>query len=186
MKDIRDAFFERIHEHARQDRNIIFLTADQGAFALEAFRKELPEQFMNVGVAEQNMIGVACGLALSGKHPICYAISAFLIYRAFEFIKLDVCEANLPIILVGAGPGLSYKGDGHTHHAIYDVSIVSLMPNLTIFTPHTPEEAVKAADSALNNPSPTYVRLYSANAPEKWGEYQDKYKGIPFKVISGL
>lgn len=184
MKDIRDVFFERIHEHAKENKNIIFLTADMGAYALEAFRKELPDQFINVGAAEQNMIGVACGLALSGKRPICYAIAAFLVYRAFEFIKLDVCDANLPIILVGAGPGLTYRGDGHTHHAIYDVSIVSLVPNLTIFTPHTPEEAAEAADLALENQSPTYVRLYSANAPEKWGEYVDRYFRVPFILHS--
>ncbi len=180
MTDIRDAFFNCIHEHAKQDKDIMLLTADMGAFALSDFKQDLPEQYINMGVAEQNMIGVACGLALSGKRPICYSIAAFLIYRAFEFVKLDVCEANLPIVLVGAGCGLSYKGDGSTHHAIYDIDVLSCLPNLTIFTPHTPEETTMAAKLACFTTEPVYVRLYSSSAPDQWGESKDKWRRTPF------
>ena len=116
-QDIRDAFFDALYDIAREDRQVIFLTADMGARSLERFRKGLPKQYMNVGVAEQNMVSVAAGLALAGKRVFIYAIAPFATQRCYEQIKVDLSGMGLPVTVIGAGPGVAYHSDGPTHHA---------------------------------------------------------------------
>ena len=93
--DIRDAFFEELHRIASIDRNLVFLTADMSAFSLERFKKDLPEQYVNVGVAEQNMVSIAAGLALTGKRVFIYAIAPFITMRCYEQIKVDLSTMRL-------------------------------------------------------------------------------------------
>jgi len=161
--DLRDEFFGTVHEIARQDPNVIFMTADMGAWSLTKFREELPDQFMNVGISEQNMVSVAAGLALGGRRVFAYAIAPFLALRSLEQIKVDLCQMNLPVTLVAGGPGLTYASDGPTHHAIEDVSVMRSLPKMTIFNPGDPATAQASARLAYENSGPSYVRVDKGN-----------------------
>ena len=157
--DIRDALFAKLYELACKDSNVMALTADMGAFGLTRLKDELPNQYLNVGVAEQNMISVAAGLALGGKKVFAYAIAAFLIYRAYDQIRIDICEMNLPVVLIGAGAGLTYKVEGATHHALYDKDIIEVLPNIEVFTPANSSEAEAIIEYAYQSDHPIYIRL---------------------------
>lgn len=158
-KDIRDAFFDRIYEMASKDRNIIFISADADAFSLKKFRENLPDQFINVGVAEQNMALVATGLALEGKKVFIYSITSFIAMRCFEQIKVNVCSMNLPIAIIGLGSGYSFSYDGPTHHATQDIAIMRTLPEVTIFNPCDEDTAKYAAEHCCTATGPTYVRI---------------------------
>lgn len=155
MKDLRDAYFYGLLEKAKQDKNIILLTADMGAFALNEFKIQLPNQFINVGISEQAMISIAAGLALESKKVYCYSISSFLILRAFEQIKIDICNMNLDIILIGIGAGVDYSYDGSTHHCVQDIALLRTLPNMKILCPFDPE----TIDESLKVNGPAYIRL---------------------------
>jgi transketolase C-terminal domain/subunit len=155
MTELRDAFFYALLAKARRDKNVVLMTADMGAYAVRAFAEELPEQFFNVGIAEQNMISVAAGLALKGKQVYCYAISAFLVLRAFEQIKIDVCNMRSNVILVGVGGGVDYSYDGSTHHCPNDIGILRTLPNLGIYVPFD----VYTTELSTQLVGPMYIRL---------------------------
>ncbi len=157
--DLRDAVFETFHELARADCNLLFLTADMGAWSLSEFRKELPGQFFNVGIAEQTMIGMAAGLAHSGKKVVVYAIAPFLALRCLEHIKIDLCLMNLPVTVIGGGAGVAYAGDGPTHYALDDLAGLMALPGLRIFNPADPVTAQSVARSAYWGGGPCYIRL---------------------------
>ena len=127
--DTRDAFFFDLYNIARNDRQVVFLTADMGAYSLARFKKDLPKQYINVGVAEQNMVSVAAGLSLSGKKVFIYSITPFTTFRCFEQIKIDLSGMNLPVVIVGMGTGFTYSGDGPTHHAIHDLAVMRVLPD---------------------------------------------------------
>ncbi len=182
MTDIRDAFFEEVLRLAQHDKNVFFITADMGAQSLDKFKAEAPSQYMNVGIAESNMLATAAGMALCGMKLFVYAIASFIVYRAYEFVKLDISGMNLPVTMIGAGPGLTYKSDGATHHSIHDVTLMRTMPNVVILTPKNSEESTMAAQMAYQETRPVYVRLYNPDAPEKYGKWIDSYRHIPFKV----
>ena len=133
MKSQRDAFFDALYEKAINDKRIIVLTADCGAPALDRWQENIPDQFINVGIAEQNMVAVAMGLALSGKRPYCYAIIPFLTGRAYDQIRI-ACMMNLPIVFVGLGAGYSYDDSGPTHHGIDDIGLMRMLPNMEIIS----------------------------------------------------
>ena len=164
--DIRDALFDRLYELACKDSNIMVLTADMGAFGLVKIKEDLPSQYINLGVSEQNMISVAAGLTLGGKKVFAYAIAAFLIYRAYDQIRIDICEMNLPVVLIGAGAGLTYKFEGATHHALYDKDIIELLPNIEVFTPANASEAEAVVEYAYQSDHPLYIRLGRGNKYE--------------------
>jgi transketolase len=167
-KDIRDAFFDEVYELAVKDKNVIFISADADAFSLKRFKKELPEQFINVGVAEQNMALVATGLALAGKKVFIYSITPFIAMRCFEQIKVNICSMNLPIAIIGLGSGYSFSYDGPTHHATQDIAIMRTLPEVTILNPCDENTSSAAAKLCYNNSGPTYVRIDK-------GTYQDLY-----------
>lgn len=157
--DIRDAFFDALYDIAAKDSNVIFLTADMGAMSLYRFKRDLGEQYINVGVAEQNLVGIAAGLALSGRKVFIYAIAPFITQRCYEQIKVDICGMNLPVTIIGVGVGIAYGGDGHTHHATQDIAIMRALPGMTIINPSDPILCEKAAYMAYNNAGPVYVRI---------------------------
>lgn len=163
--DIRDAFFDAIFELAQKDKDLIFLCADMGAFSLNRFKKELGTQFINMGVAEANMISVAAGLALSGKNVFVYSIIPFVTMRVFEQIKIDFCCMNLPVTIVGMGAGLTYSSDGPTHHAIHDVALMRSLPEMTIYHPADASSAAAIAQCCYDSASPCYVRLEKGTLP---------------------
>ena len=128
--DIRDALFDELYDIMKVDSRVMLLVADMGAWKMEQIVRDLPQQYMNVGIAEQNLIGVAAGLALVGRRVFVYGIAAFVSDRCYEQIKMDLCEMNLPVTIIGAGPGLSYGSDGPSHHAIHDIAVMSQFPNM--------------------------------------------------------
>lgn len=182
--ELRDPFFRRLHELAFHDEAIVVLTADMWAIGLDPFRADFPERCVDVGIAEQTMVNVAAGLALEGKRPFCVAIAAFAVYRCYEQIKLNLGDMRLPITVVGIGPGLSYAWDGPSHHCLYDIEILRLLPGITILSPHDEADAAEAARIAYERTGPTYVRLAKGPLPKEYGPYEDGNTD-PLFIIEG-
>lgn len=159
MPAMRDVFWNAIFEKAKEDRDIVILAADFAAPSLDRFRLELPAQFVNLGIAEQNMMLLAAGMALEGKKPFCYAIAPFLTMRCFEQTRLYAAGMNLPIVMVGVGAGFCYSESGYTHHTLEDIAIMRSLPNMRIFSPSDNKTTGKMVDLALESHSPVYVRL---------------------------
>ena len=177
--DTRDAFFDELLALARKDRNLIFMTADMGAFSLEQFKKELPQQFLNVGVAEQNMISVAAGLAMGGKRVFVYTIVPFATLRCYEQIKVDLCCMNLPVTVIGIGAGVMYGGDGPTHHALHDIAVMRALPEMTIFNPADASSTQACAQMSYHHNGPVYVRIEKGKLPSLYpAQAQDFSAGI--------
>ena len=159
MEDIRDSFFYQIYHKAMQNKDIFFLSADMDAFALRKFAKDIPDQYLNIGVSEQNMINVASGLAMTGKKVFCYSIASFATLRCLEQIKVNICSHNLPVTIIGAGVGFSFGYDGPTHHGHSDLSSMRLIPEMSILELSSSDIAKGAVQYSLNLNKPLYIRL---------------------------
>ncbi len=170
MKEIamRDAFLDELYNIAKEDRRVIVITADFGAPSLDKFRRDLPSQFLSVGIAEQNMISLAAGLALAGKLPFCYAIASFITLRCLEQIKVDLCAMNLPVTLVGVGAGYAYDDSGPTHHALEDIAVMRALPDITILNASDSIMAGAFAKLAYETPGPKYIRLDRTKHQLSW------------------
>lgn len=181
MPAMRDVFWNRIYERAREDRDVVVLSADFSAPSLDRFRLELPSQYIRLGIAEQNMILMAAGLALEGKRPFCYAIAPFLTMRCFEQIRLYAAGMNLPITLVGVGAGFSYADSGYTHHALEDVALMRALPHIRVFQPCDNASVRKMADMLVQSEGPAYLRL------DRYGEeaiaFQEKTIEKGFHIV---
>jgi transketolase len=178
VSDIRDAFFDRLYEIASANSNLMFLTADMGACSLDKFKADLPGQFINVGVAEQNLVSVAAGLALAGKRVFIYAIAPFITQRCYEQIKVDLCCMRLPVTIVGVGAGITYGSDGPTHHATQDIAIMRALPGITIFNPSDAVMAAATAEISFRNDGPTYVRLDKGKWPSLYESSENFSHGL--------
>ncbi len=176
--DIRDAFFDRLYDLAAQDRDTLFLTADMGALSLDRFKRDLPRQFINVGICEQSLVSIAAGLSLSGKKVFIYAITSFITQRCYEQIRIDLCGMRLPVVIVGSGPGICYGSDGGTHHAVEDIALMRALPNLSILNPSDPLSASAAALMAHKSANPVYVRLDKGKLPALHREEEDFSEGL--------
>jgi transketolase len=166
VTDIRDAFFGEVYRLAKEDRRIMVLTDDQSAFALDKMRSDLPAQYFNVGIAEQNLISVAAGMALGGLKPYVCGISNFVSLRCCEQVSVDLCAMNLPVTIVASGGGLTYASDGPTHHSTQDVAVMRTMPNLTILNPSDSRLTSACARMCNAHPGPSYVRIEKGLLPE--------------------
>lgn len=155
----RDALFDRIYEIAKVNKDVIIVSADMSAPALDKFRVDLPSQFVNVGIAEQNAILIASGLAHSGKKVFVYAIAPFITLRCLEQIRVNSAIMNIPINIVGMGTGLSYFNDGPTHHLIEDISIIRSLPNINIYSISDSIMASSSVDMTLKQDKSCYIRL---------------------------
>lgn len=156
---MRNTFVNEIEKAMKSDTKIIFLTGDLGFKALEPLQENFPNRFFNVGIAEQNMIGVASGLALQGKKVIAYSIAPFISLRCFEQIRNDICYHNLDVKLIGAGGGFNYAYHGVTHHTFEDFALMRVLPNMTVIAPAFAREAAEAVRATIANPGPVYIRL---------------------------
>lgn len=156
---MRDAFFDALYDIVKHERNTVLISADMGAPSLDKFRRDLSSQFINVGIAEENMATIAAGLALSGKKVFIYAIMPFVTSRCYEMLKVDLSLMNLSVTAVGVGAGFSYEDSGPTHHATEDITIMRVLPNMTILNPSDCVMAAKCAELACQIPGPSYVRL---------------------------
>ncbi len=162
---MRSAFVEALVEEAERDPRILLLTADLGFGALEPFRDRFPGRFFNVGVAEQNMIGVATGLAEAGFVPFAYSIATFASMRPYEFIRNGPVLHHLPVRVVGVGGGVDYGTNGLTHYALEDVALMRAQPDLTVIVPADAEQARTAVRASATIPGPLYLRLEKQGRP---------------------
>ena len=169
IKTMRDAFIEVIRDRMREDEGIFFLCADFGSPKLDLIRTEFKDRFVNVGIAEQNLINVATGLALEGVTVYAYAIAPFLTMRAYEQIRVNVAlHAQLREInvnLVGVGAGMSYDVSGPTHHCIEDIIIMRTLPNISVICPSDFQIAARFADYSVKVKTPKYMRLEGKTLP---------------------
>lgn len=156
---MRNTFINTLIELAKTDKRIFLLTGDLGFSVLEKFQQKFPERFFNMGVAEQNMIGVAAGLALSGKIVFVYSIVPFITMRCFEQIRNDLCFQNLNVHLIGIGGGVSYGCAGATHFALEDVSVMRSLANMTVITPGNYTETKASIEFSMKHQGPIYIRL---------------------------
>ena len=156
---MRDAFFDELYPIAMKDRNIIVISADMGAPSLDKFRENLAEQFVNVGIAEQNMVNVASGLALEGKKVFVYAIMPFATLRCYEVIKVNLSLMNIPVTVIGVGAGFSYDDSGPTHHSTEDIAVMRALPNMVVLSPSDSIMAAGFARMSCQMTTPNYVRL---------------------------
>lgn len=164
---MRNTFAQTFLEAAREDDRLCVVVADiSPAGAMDQFRKEFPDRFINTGVAEQIMIGMVAGMSMQGLRPFAYTIATFTLYRPFEFIRDDLCYQNLPVTVVGIGGGVTYSTLGSTHHAQEDVAIARAVPNLRVIAPCDPEEARAATKWCVGQQEgPVYLRLGKAGEP---------------------
>jgi transketolase len=156
---MRRAFAETLAELAQRDPRIVLLTADLGFMALDPFSNAHPGRFFNVGVAEQNMVGVATGLAEAGFIPYVYSIVNFATLRPFEFIRNGPVAHHLPVRIVSVGGGLEYGHNGISHFGLEDIGVMRTQPNLTLVTPCDAEQARAAIRATWDLPGPLYLRL---------------------------
>lgn len=160
---MRNKFFELLKEKMKKDKTIFLLVADMGLGLVEPFEKEFPDRFLNVGIAEQNMIGVAAGLCNLGFKPVCYTISNFIVHRCFEQIRNDVCLHNYPITLVGVSTGFDNGLLGATHHVIDDYGCMKVFPNMQIYSPSTMSSIKLVIEDVFSNNKPAYIRIGKGN-----------------------
>lgn len=156
---MRFSVIETIYKAALENEKIYFLSGDLGHALADEFKKNLPERYYNTGLAEQNMIGIAAGLALSGNKVFVYSITPFATMRCFEQIKVDICYQNLNVTIIGVGAGFSYAYSGPTHHAIEDIAIMRSLPNMRIFSPSDPNEAAIFTEFLVDYKHPSYLRI---------------------------
>lgn len=156
---MRNTYLNTLYELAKQDKNVLSLVADNGMIVYDDFKRDMPDQFFNFGISEGHMISAAAGLASCGKIPFIYTISAFLAYRSYEFLRLDVCLQNLNVKIVGIGTGTSYGYLGPTHHTTEDIALLRSLPNLTVFSPSTIEETKEIIKASYFINGPVYIRL---------------------------
>jgi transketolase len=141
------------------------LTADLGFSVIEPFVSQFPGQFFNVGVAEQNMVGIAAGLASEGFRPYTYSIGIFPTFRCAEQLRNDVDYHDLPVVTTTVGSGVTYGALGYTHHAVQDLALMRSLPNMMIGTPADPQEVRAILDWHADNPQPLYLRMHKAGDP---------------------
>lgn len=156
---MRGTFIKTLTELAAIDKRIMLLTGDLGYMALEPFAERFPDRFVNVGVAEQNMIGIATGLAEAGFLPFCYSIVTFASLRPYEFIRNGPILHQLPVRIVGVGGGVEYGHNGATHYGLEDIGVMRTQPGLTIIAPADAAQTQTALEKTYALAGPIYYRL---------------------------
>ncbi len=159
------AFVRALTAAAERDDRVFLLTADTGFHALDEFRARFPRRFLNAGVAEGAMIGVAAGLALEGFRVFAYGIAPFVTLRCLEQIRVDLCFQGLPVTIVGVGAGLTYGPEGATHHATDDVGALAALPGMAVTCPGDPAETEALVRASLKWQGPLYLRLGKSGEP---------------------
>lgn len=173
---MRDQFARTLYDVAQKTPDVFIVVADiSPAASMAPFRAEFPDRFINVGVAEQSMIGLCAGLALRGCRPFAYTIATFSIYRPFEQVRDDICYHDLPVTIVGIGAGIAYSTLGGTHHAQEDVAIMSALPNMTVLAPCDPAETAAATRAAVERNGPVYLRLGKSGEPDLTSQAVDPF-----------
>lgn len=156
---MQKAYIDALFALAQKDQTVVSLVADNGTDYDWLFQRDLPHQFYNVGIAEQNMVAIAAGLSDAGFIPFITTAGAFMIYRAYEFIRNDICIGHKNVKLIATGSGMSISNLGPTHHTTEDIALLRTLPDLTVFSPSTPEEVTMAIQEAYAIQGPVYIRI---------------------------
>ena len=156
---MRNRFIELLIEYVKKNKKTYLITGDLGYSVLEPFKERFPDNFINAGIAEQNMMGLAAGLAMEGNKVFVYSIVNFLTFRALEQIRNDICYHNLDVNLISIGAGYSYGAQGYTHHGIEDIGIMRVLPNMQIYTPYNLNSLEYIFQKSLQKNEPKYFRL---------------------------
>ena len=181
---MKAAFFKTINELAKEDPNLVFIKGDTAY--MPDYQKAFPNQYLDVGIAEQNMIGVAAGMALEGKHPITYSIVNFAAMRCLEQIRNDIAYHNLNVKVVACGQGFDYGNLGATHHATEDLAIMRAIPNMVVLCPCDPIEAVAVTKAAMRYNGPCFIRMGHGGEPVLHREAVEEYQiGQVLPIIEG-
>lgn len=156
---MRAAFSEALVRLAKADPNVLLLTGDHGYALFDDFRRECPAQYINAGIAEQNMVGMAAGLARAGFRPFVYGLSAFIPVRVVEQIKLDVAHDKLPVVFIGDGAGFVYSHLGTSHQSTEDIACTRAIPDLSVYSPADRFEVTACMNMAYQAKAPVYLRM---------------------------
>lgn len=167
---MRRAFAEALVHAARRDPRLVFLTGDLGFGVFDEFRAEFGPRYVNVGVAEALLVDAAAGLAREGWHPVAYSIASFVTARAFEQVRFAVGYEQLPVVVVGAGRGLTYATSGVSHHATDDIGLMGIIPGMTVVVPGDPGEVTELFPQALEARAPAYFSVGKYGEPVVCGE----------------
>ena len=182
---MRNNFINIITEEAIKDKNIILVTGDLGFNVLNVFEEKCPKQFINAGIAEQNMTSVAAGLALSGKKVFTYSIGNFSTLRCFEQIRNDICYHMADVKIISLAAGFAYGNLGMSHHATEDIACLRSLPNMILFSPCDPLETRLVARECLKINGPCAIRLGRGGEPTLWKNEFDFKVGRCFKMFDG-
>ncbi len=162
---MRKTCLNQVHELAKRDQRVVFIGSDLGAGTLDPFKTEFPERFFMEGIAEQNVIGMAAGMAMEGFIPHVNTIASFLTRRCLEQVAIDICLHELPVRLIGNGGGVVYAPLGPTHLATEDMALMRALPNMTVVTVADAEEMKRFMSTSLTWPGPIYIRLAKGGDP---------------------
>ena len=163
---MRNALRDALLEIKQKDDGLYLIVGDIGFGVFEEFEKKYKSDYLNIGICEANMIGVSAGMAMTGFTPIVYTIVPFLTMRCFEQIRVDIAMHNQKVILIGVGGGLAYGNLGPTHHGFEDITLMSMLPNLNVYSPSQPQEGKDSLDLALSYNGPSYIRLGKSGEPD--------------------
>ena len=170
-KSMREAFGKALEELGRKDVNVVALDADlSGSTQTKIFAKTFPDRFFNVGIAEQNLMTTAAGLAIAGKIPFAATFAMFATGRTYDQIRNSICYSKLNVKIIGSHGGVTVGEDGASHQALEDVALMRNIPNMTVIVPADAKEVEEAVKYAYNNNGPVYIRLSRANSPLIFGE----------------
>ena len=162
---MRNAFADEITRLGKEDARVVLLSGDIGNKLFDKFKEHAESRFLNCGVAEANMMGVAAGMALNGLRPVVYTITPFTTTRCFEQIRVDACYHGAPVLIVGTGSGLSYAELGPTHHSLEDMAILRTLPGMTVLAPCDEVELRQLLRAALHLKGPAYMRIGKKGEP---------------------
>lgn len=183
---MRNNFADEITRLAEADKRVVLLSGDIGNKLFDGFKAKAPERFINCGVAEANMMGVAAGLAMSGLRPVVYTIAPFTTTRVMEQIRVDVCYHNAPVVIVGVGSGLGYASLGATHHSCEDMAMLRALPGMSVLAPADPHEVRGAVRAALRHDGPSYIRIGKKGEPNVHREVPPVEIGRSLVVRDGV
>lgn len=180
---MRNTFIAELLKIAREDERILLITGDLGYGVIDEFARELPNQFINFGINEQSMMGAAAGMARQGFKPFVYSIGNFPTFRCLEQIRNDVCYMNLDVTIVAVGAGFAYGTAGYSHHLIEDISALSVLPNLKIYSPADALETQLATAIIKRRKGPNYIRLGKGGEGKLTEDFDQSTDGL--SIIHG-
>lgn len=181
---MRSTYLSALYNFAKEDDRVVSLVADNGVIVYDNFMNDFPERFFNFGISEGHMVSAAAGMASCGLIPYVYTVSAFLAYRAYEFIRDDICYQDQNVKIVGIGSGLTYSTLGASHHTTEDIALLRSIPNMTVFSPSCRQEVSWVMEQSYKIHGPVYIRLGN-NSEDYYDEKHEFYFGIPSEIKKG-